>query len=227
MADLASGYAGVLGQHSGGPLDVVGVSAGGSLALQLAADHPGVVRRLVRPCSRCRQSPQGRDAQRTAAALLRTGRPRQANATVMSMIGGTGLSRRVLASVGWLLGGSMLGTGDPDMLATLDAGDAFDLTPRLGSVTTPTLVAGGDQHAFSLAQAYQETAALLPDGHLMLPEGNGHVGAVTGTRLTRDVLAFPGRAPGAFPGLSGKAPGRGRPADSGVLRGRPHRQEWG
>ncbi|MEV4899445.1 LuxR C-terminal-related transcriptional regulator, partial [Nonomuraea sp. NPDC055795] len=32
----------------GGPVDVLGMSSGGSLALQLAADHPEAVRRVVR-----------------------------------------------------------------------------------------------------------------------------------------------------------------------------------
>lgn len=45
MADLANDYAGVLAQQFGEPVDVMGVSTGGSVALQLAADHPGMVRR--------------------------------------------------------------------------------------------------------------------------------------------------------------------------------------
>ncbi len=199
MADLAGDYAGVLAQQFGEPVDVVGVSTGGSVALQLAADHPGVVRRLVLVHSGCRLGPQGREAQRKAAVLLRRSQSRQASAMMISMMGGTRLSRRVLAGVGWLLGGSIFGTADPDMLATIDAEDAFDLTHRLGSITTPTLVVGGDRDAFYGAQVFEETAALLPHGRLMLRKGKSHMGAATGARLTRDVLAFLERTPASSP----------------------------
>ena len=204
MAGLASDYAGVLAQQFGEPVDVVGVSTGGSVALQLAADHPGVVRRLVLVCSGCRLGPQGREAQRKAAVLLRRGQSRQASAMMMSMMGATPASRQVMAAMGWLLGSWMLGTGDPDMLATIDAEDAFDLTHRLGSITTPTLVVGGDRDAFYGAQVFEETAALLPHGHLMLRKGKGHLGAATGPRLTRDVLVFLARAGASSPGKPGQ-----------------------
>lgn len=47
MADVARQHAEALRAEFGGPVDVLGMSSGGSIALQLAADHPGVVRRLV------------------------------------------------------------------------------------------------------------------------------------------------------------------------------------
>src|SRR4051794_18267098 len=48
MAELAAEHADALRQgfqHE--PVDVFGISTGGSIAQQLAADHPGVVRKLV------------------------------------------------------------------------------------------------------------------------------------------------------------------------------------
>jgi len=200
MADLAGDYAGVLAQQFGEPVDVIGLSTGGSVALQLGADHPGVVRRLVLLCSGCRLGPQGREAQRKAAVLLRRGQARQASAMVMSMMGATPASRHVMAGMGWLLGSRILGTGDPDMLATIDAEDAFDLTHRLASIMTPTLVIGGDRDAFYGTRVFEETAALLPHGHLMLRKGKGHLGAATGPRLTQDVLTFLTRADASSPG---------------------------
>jgi pimeloyl-ACP methyl ester carboxylesterase len=47
MGDLANDYAEALEDGFGRPVDVLGISTGGSLALQLAADRPGLVRRLV------------------------------------------------------------------------------------------------------------------------------------------------------------------------------------
>jgi pimeloyl-ACP methyl ester carboxylesterase len=45
MTDLANDYAQAIENEFGRPLDVLGISTGGSLALQLAADRPELVRR--------------------------------------------------------------------------------------------------------------------------------------------------------------------------------------
>ena len=47
MAQIASQHADAFRQEFGEPVDLLGMSSGGSIALQLAADHPDVVRRLV------------------------------------------------------------------------------------------------------------------------------------------------------------------------------------
>jgi pimeloyl-ACP methyl ester carboxylesterase len=47
MADIAADYAETLRTSFGRQVDVLGFSTGGSVALQLAVDHPDVVRRLV------------------------------------------------------------------------------------------------------------------------------------------------------------------------------------
>jgi pimeloyl-ACP methyl ester carboxylesterase len=60
MEDLANDYAGALEDGFGGPVDVLGISTGGSLAPQLAADRPGLVRRLVVAGAACRLSEHGR-----------------------------------------------------------------------------------------------------------------------------------------------------------------------
>jgi pimeloyl-ACP methyl ester carboxylesterase len=47
MPMVAGEHAEALQAAFGGPVDVLGVSTGGSIAQQVAADHPQVVRRLV------------------------------------------------------------------------------------------------------------------------------------------------------------------------------------
>src|SRR4029077_1386516 len=47
MAALAAKHAGALQAHFGKPVDVLGISTGGTIALQMAVDHPTVVARLI------------------------------------------------------------------------------------------------------------------------------------------------------------------------------------
>ncbi len=80
MADLARDYATAVRHHFGRPVDIVGVSTGGSVALQLAADHPEVVRRLVVVSAAYRLGPFGLACQHETAVALRAGRIRRASA---------------------------------------------------------------------------------------------------------------------------------------------------
>jgi pimeloyl-ACP methyl ester carboxylesterase len=47
LADMAADYAAMIREEFGGPVDVIGVSTGGSIVQPLAADYPDVVRRLA------------------------------------------------------------------------------------------------------------------------------------------------------------------------------------
>ena len=189
MADIAGDYAVALREWGEEPIDVVGVSTGGSVALQLAADHPELVNRLVLVASACRLGPGGRSGQRRVLAALEHGDRRRAGAELMALTaGGPGMAR-VFGAGGWLLPGLLVGHRDPDLLATLRAEDAFDLTARLGSIETPTLVVGGERDAFYGADLFRETAHGLPRGQVLLYPGIGHGGTVSHRRLGRDVLA--------------------------------------
>ena len=189
MADIAGDYAVVLREWGEEPIDVVGVSTGGSVALQLAADHPELVNRLVLVASACRLGPGGRSGQHRVLTALERGDRRRAGAELMALTaGGPGMAR-VFGAGGWLLPGLLVGHRDPDLLATLRAEDAFDLTARLGSIETPTLVVGGERDAFYGADLFRETAHGLPRGQVLLYPGIGHGGTVSHRRLGRDVLA--------------------------------------
>jgi pimeloyl-ACP methyl ester carboxylesterase len=84
MADLAAEHAEAIGSLGVGPVDVAGISTGGSIAQQLAADHPDVVGRLVLLCTACRLGPEGRALQRRVAARIRRGARRPALAVMIA-----------------------------------------------------------------------------------------------------------------------------------------------
>lgn len=194
MGDLAEDYATMLQEWQAEPIDVVGISTGGSVALQLAADHPEAVRRLVLVASACRLGPGGHAGQRRAIEALERGDRRTANAILLELAGATTLTRRALRGIGWLLPSLTVGRDHHDLLVTMQAEDGFDLADRLESVTAPTLVIGGERDAFYGEAVFRETAEGLPFGHLVLRPGAGHAATVASRTLGAEVDAFLGKA---------------------------------
>ena len=206
MADIARDYADALRLEFPGPVDVIGTSTGGSIALQLAADHPDVVQRLIVVCAAYALGPNGKKVQRRVAEEVLAGRPRQAGREMFSAVGDKQRSR-LAAGMGWLMGPMMFGKASPDLITTIRAEDAFDLRDRLGEIEAPTLLIGGDQDAFYTPELFRETAAGIPNGRLILYPGKGHMAAISDPRLMPDVLEFLDG-----PGASGRATGAHSPS---------------
>ena len=133
IGDLARTYSTAIRAHFDAPVDLMGTSTGGSIALQLAADHPNVVRRLVVVASACRLG-AGRHVQREAATAVRAGRPRRAFAELAATSAAHRWSRNLLWMAGWLLEPAAGRHGYTDMLTVIDAEDHFDLSDRLADI---------------------------------------------------------------------------------------------
>lgn len=191
MAEIAADYADVLRAAFEVPVDVMGISTGGSVALQLTVDHPELVRCLVLTGSGCRLGVQGRSSQLLIAELARAGRQRAASAEIMGPMGGPRWIQALLTAVGWLGGSALFSIKDPaDMLATIQAEDAFDLTDRLGEIRVPVLVLGGAlDHFYDDGRVLAETAAGIEGARLVLYPGKGHL-ASNARRAARDAVAF-------------------------------------
>lgn len=190
VQQLAAEYADALRELFDEPVDVVGVSTGGSIALQLAADHPQLVRRLVLVSSAHRLSDRGRATQRRVAELLRHGRSRRAAAVFLGATGATPPSRALLGAVGALAPRMVVGRGDSDLVVTLDAEDSFDLSPRLADMATPILVTGGGNDQFYGSEIFARTHAALPQSRLELYPRSGHIGTLGNRLLARHILSF-------------------------------------
>lgn len=195
MAELARDYAEALRLRFDGPVDVLAFSTGGSVALQLAADHPDVVKRLVIVSAAYRLGPRGAPVQLRVAEELRAENPRRAAAEMFGLLGATAGYRRIFAALGWLIGPAFFRTSTSDLFATIHAEDGFDLRARLGQITAPTLVIGGDRDAFYSPELFTETAALIPNGRLVLYPGRGHLGTQTAPGFVQEVLGFLGGVP--------------------------------
>jgi pimeloyl-ACP methyl ester carboxylesterase len=191
VADLAADHADALASAFGAPVDVLGVSTGGSIALQLAADRPDTVRRLVVVGAAHRVGDLGREVLVRVADLHEQGDSRGAyrefaRASTTSKIG-----QRVLGGLQRLTEPLVFGRhiDRSDWVATLRAEARFDLGPRLSEITAPTLVIGGGRDLAYPAALFRATADGVEDGRLALYAGRGHGGTIADRRFPRDTLA--------------------------------------
>lgn len=101
MSDVAGHLATAIENDLGEPVLLTGTSTGGSVALQLAVDHPELVRALVVVASAYRLGPRGRRLQQELARLTRAGDAAGGWARVMTAMLPTPLQRpaRPLARV--------------------------------------------------------------------------------------------------------------------------------
>ncbi|WP_067532959.1 alpha/beta fold hydrolase [Nocardia crassostreae] len=188
MAEIAAQHAEALRAEFGEPVDVVGVSSGGSIALQLAADHPEVVRRLVTVASGYRLEPRTRAVQsKYMAAVAANRRGLHHGAAIIHK---SAVKARATAALMWLADPFVRPADPAAMLNFLRAEDRFDLSGRLGEISAPTLVLGGDEDACYSVENFRHTAAGIPDGRAIVYPGATHMGAIKDPRLLSDLLEF-------------------------------------
>jgi pimeloyl-ACP methyl ester carboxylesterase len=190
MADLAADHARALEDAFGRPVDVLGISTGGSVAQQFAADHPGLVRRLVLVGTAYKLGALGREVQRRYAELAARGDHRGAARALAPSMAGSRLAQGLVGRLLWVAAPLARAKDPGDILATILAEDAFDSGHRLGEITAPTLVIGGDRDRFYSPELFAETAARIPDARLRIYVGRGHGRTFVDRRFARDVIGF-------------------------------------
>ncbi|MEV6277717.1 alpha/beta hydrolase [Nocardia sp. NPDC051832] len=188
MADIATQHAEALRTEFGGAVDVLGISSGGSVALQLAADHPEAVRKLVIASSGYRLERAASDSQ------VKFGEAAARGERALHHMASVGFANPVVARLAaagmWLLDPLARPKNPADTLAFVLAEDAFDLDGRLADVTAPTLVIGGERDGFYPVENFRRTADGIPHSHLIIYPGAGHMGAIKHPRFAPDVTGF-------------------------------------
>jgi pimeloyl-ACP methyl ester carboxylesterase len=188
LADMSDDYAEMIAAEFDGPVDVIGTSTGGSIALQFGADHGELARRLVIHSGAYRLGPAGKDVQLRLRDLVQEGEWRRANATLMEFALKPAWYRSALAAAMSVLM-TMRAPDDPsDLITTIEAEDAFDLRNRLGEIAVPTLVLAGAADPFYTEELFRQTAQGIPGAQLVLYPGMGH--PARGTQSERDLRAF-------------------------------------
>jgi pimeloyl-ACP methyl ester carboxylesterase len=191
MADIAAEQADALRSgFAGEAVDVLGISTGGSIAQQLAADHPDVVRRLVLVSTACRLGPHGRALQRRVAARIRRGAHSQAVAVMTA--GTVPWLVRLPAAVFARASSDRIAhhpQGLDDMATTIEAEDDFDLA-RCPPIAARTLIVVGRRDRFYTPELFHETGRMIPGARLCLYERRGHVTVAMGPRFGRVIREF-------------------------------------
>lgn len=190
FAELAAEHQQAIGALAAGPVDVVGVSTGGSIAQQLAADHPSAVRRLVLIATGCRLSVKARRLQSRVAAQARAGKPARALASAALGVFLPG-GERLAPLLGPFFAPYARRVGDlSDLATTIEAEDGFDLARCDRPITVPTLIVAGARDRFYPRQLLEETQQLIPGSSLRRFPRRGHLTVMTDPRLAPAVRAF-------------------------------------
>lgn len=190
MSDIAGHLAEAIEHDLGEPVRLQGTSTGGSVALQLAIDRPDLVRRLVVIASAYRLGPRGKAMQAEMAALIRTGNKEDVWPHLMTSMMLPSPLRVPARPLARLATRSMVPTDPGDMLATLEAEDAFDVRADLSRITAPTLVIGGSKDPFYSRKLFEETALEVADGRAHVFAGWGHARAASSTATRNLALGF-------------------------------------
>jgi pimeloyl-ACP methyl ester carboxylesterase len=188
LADMAADYAAMIREEFGGPVDVIGISTGGSIVQPLAADHPDIVRRLVIHSSAHRLSDPARAAQLEVARLAGQRRWREAWVVLLRFMLGPSRRSRLQAALASTILSFSNPTDPSDLVITILAEDQFSFQQQLARIAAPTLVIAGDRDPFYTPALFRETAAGIPNARLCLYEKMGHPAG--GKQFRRDVLAF-------------------------------------
>lgn len=190
IEQLADLYAAAISARFAGPVDLIGVSTGGSIALQLAIDHPDLTSRLVLVSAAYRLADEGRAAQRDIAENLRLRRPRRAAAVMLATTTTRPGQRKLRRVTGFALGRLALGQNSEDLIAFLEAEDRFDVRADLPRVRTPTLVIGGGRDGYYSPDLFEHTATSVTDGTAVhLPESS-HLALATSGAVARRIKDF-------------------------------------
>lgn len=187
LDDMAGDYAQMIREEFTAPVDIIGISTGGSVALHFAAHHPTLVRKLVIHSSAHTLNDRAKQLQLEVAIAAEKGKWGEA----WRLLIGTGFSSPLAKPLVYLLG-FFLSLDHPknanDLVVTVEAEDNHAFLDHLDEVTCPTLVAGGEDDFFYSPELFRETAQGIPDAKLCLYPHMGH--PARGKQFKADVLSF-------------------------------------
>lgn len=191
ISGFADDLAALLRELSMAPVHLIGLSLGGAVALQLAADHPELIRTAVIVNS-------GPDLRpRTLAQRLQMLQRRMLIRTIGLRPFGRILGKRLFPDAAnaddlWMFEQRFADNTPDPYLASLDAVMRCDLTSRLKEIRCPVLVVGADQDYWPIS-AKEAYVKQMPNARLAVIRNARHAVPVERpdafNRVVRDFLA--------------------------------------
>jgi pimeloyl-ACP methyl ester carboxylesterase len=174
IRQMARDYARALKEYIG-PAHVMGISMGGYIAEDLAADYPEMVQRLIIASSSHRPGPNGPELGRRWSAWAREGSWHNVCREFASVTfnGYRKVYYEYLVPLFVRLR-RQRPSHPSDFLISVQACLSHDATDRLAAIRAPTLVIAGTRDGFFPESLIRETAARIPDARLHLINGWGH-----------------------------------------------------
>jgi pimeloyl-ACP methyl ester carboxylesterase len=188
FAEVAERHAEAIQDYFGEPVHVLGHSTGGSLALQLIADRPDVIRKAVVASAAYTLGPVAKRSQQELLHAIETTGRFAAETLLEGMVRSRWI-RLVLTPLMRVVSRRIRIENPTDTIAMLRAEDAFDVRARLGKIETETLVICGAQDYYWTLEMFAETAFRMPHGRLIMYPNRGHA-VVTAPEFVLDVSAF-------------------------------------
>jgi pimeloyl-ACP methyl ester carboxylesterase len=193
LETMADDYAELIKTEFNHPVDIIGLSTGGSIAQVFAARHPDLIRKLVIHSSAYKLSEPARKLQKMVA---RQGSERNwvgAYANIMDYILPVKQPQRFLMQlifpwVSWSTGLFDHPHDASDLCVTVDAEDRFNFKSKLADIKAPTLIVAGEKDPFYTEALFKETAAGIPGAILKLYPDMGH--PALGKQFEADVREF-------------------------------------
>ena len=185
-------------QHLGiGDLDVVGLSLGGMVALELALRHPARIGRLVIANSFDKTATT--EFRAMAEGWAQTFEQPHGPVTRLEQTWPSLVSPAFRASAQGMQTyqmwhGIAATTDGPSLAHVARALGTFDVTGRIGSLPMPCLFIAGELDAMSAPQTSERMASIVPHGHYACIEGAAHLSnADSAPRFNQQLLTFLGR----------------------------------
>ena len=193
LENMADDYAELIRREFKPPVDIIGVSTGGSIAQVFALRHPDLIRRLVIHSSAYKLSEPAREVQMRIARQAKEMNWTGAYAWMLDYLLPTGQPQRMLLQlifpfIAWIMGLVSHPANPSDLVVTVDAEDRFNFRNQLAEIKVPTLVAAGEKDPFYTENLFRETAAGIPGAKLALYPNMGH--PASGRQFAADVLDF-------------------------------------
>jgi pimeloyl-ACP methyl ester carboxylesterase len=186
---IAADYVPLLSQL--GPVRLMGLSTGGSIAQHIAIDHPELVERLVLVVSGAYLSPVGRQICLRWRQLAEQEQWRRLRGDMAAAAVDGATARRIARWVGSMSGKPPTSTDAADFIAAVDADLAHNTTSTLRGLDVPAIVIGGADDPFFPDPVLRETADAIARAELRVYPRTGHgLPKHHGKRLQDDVLAF-------------------------------------